>query len=303
MSNPLRKVVSALLGESCLALSPLSGGGGSKHTFLVSTVERQVVAKVYDDPRSVTRAVRNIQSLARLGVPVPRVLAWVDSPEAETPAVLVMTHLPGHDLHRELPSMSRHELSKLAAEVQGIQGTVATLPVLGQCGYAGVGEHATRTWGDVVRRPNGFPYADPLPPDTARLFERLHLALDDADAYFSTIRPVCFLDDITTRNVMVDNGRLAGVVDLDWVAFGDPLLCLGLTAAAVTVAAPPTGRHYVDELIRFADVGAEQRRMLEFYEAVYLVNFLGAEWPHRGGRWRAIAAAAASKRLSGLGFP
>lgn len=252
-----------------------------------------MVVKRYDDSRSVQRTVRNLAILAEIGVPVPEVVQCDDTR-------LVMTCIPGRDLHYELPSMSRAQLTELAARIMDIQQAVAALPRNTGCGYVGIGELATRTWSDVVRRPNGYLYADPLPADTTRLYERLVTALDEAEPYLSGIRPVCFLDDLTTKNVMINEGKLSGVVDLDWVAYGDPLLHLGLTAAAVTVEAPPTGRHYGDELVRFAGVGSEQRRMIDLYEAVYLVNFLGAEWPHRGGSWRGVAATAASERLNNL---
>ena len=37
------------------------------------------------------------------------------------------------------------------------------------------------------------------------------------------VPPLPFLDDLTTKNVLVDGGRLSGVVDVDVVCFGDPL--------------------------------------------------------------------------------
>lgn len=299
---PPPEVLGELLGQPCRCLGPLPSAAAAARAFLVGLADGQVVvAKVYDGSSALLRAVGNMTSLAGIGVPVPEVLAWSDSLGAEPSALLVMTHVVGHELGRELPAMNRRQLSNLAARVVDIQATVAAAyPVLAGCGYAGVGEPATRTWSDVVRRPNGFRYADPLPGDTAELYEMLGAALDEAESSFRTIRPVCFLDDVTTRNVMIRDGRLSGIVDLDWVAFGDPLFHLGLTAAAVTVVAPPTGRHYVEELIRFTDVGGEQRRLVDLYEAVFLVNFLGAEWPHRPGPWRAITATAARQRLASL---
>lgn len=99
-----------------------------------------VVAKVYDGSPSLMRAVHNMQSLAGVGVPMPEVVTWTDSLEGGPSALLVMTHVAGNELHRELPTMSRRQLSDLAASVVKIQATVAAAyPALGGCGYAGVG--------------------------------------------------------------------------------------------------------------------------------------------------------------------
>jgi hypothetical protein len=40
--------------------------------------------------------------------------------------------------------------------------------------------------------------------------------------------------------------------------------------------------------------------MVDLYEAVFLVNFLGAENPHDDGDWRVTAAVAARRRLAAV---
>ena len=42
------------------------------------------------------------------------------------------------------------------------------------------------------------------------------------ERYFAQIRPTPFLDDTTTKNVIVHEGKLSGIVDVDWICFGYP---------------------------------------------------------------------------------
>ena len=93
--------------------------------------------------------------------------------------------------------------------------------------------------------------------------------------------------------MLIHNGRLSGVVDLDVICQGDPRFHLGLTTAAVQVHGAPLGDHYPAELARFARSDSHARRFIDLYSATFLVNFLGAEHSHRPGPWRRRAAALA----------
>src|SRR5204863_9344886 len=47
--------------------------------------------------------------------------------------------------------------------------------------------------------------------------------------YFRAIESTPFLDDTTTKHVLVHHGRLTGIVDVDEVCFGDGLSTIALT--------------------------------------------------------------------------
>src|SRR6202008_257200 len=51
--------------------------------------------------------------------------------------------------------------------------------------------------------------------------------------YLDRVRATPFLHDITTKNVIVHEGRLSGIVDVDDVCFGDPLLLIALIRMAL----------------------------------------------------------------------
>lgn len=241
---------------------------------------------------------RNLDVLRALGVPVPHVLGMGSLSDDPRREVLIMSMLPGRDLHRELPVMTREQLSALAQEVIGIQALVAGLPVRGGCGYVAIGEPGTRTWLDIVRRPNNYAFADPPPSDTVSLLPRLWQVVDAAAQRLADVTPVCFLDDLTTKNVLIEGGRLSGVVDFDVICQGDSRFHLGLTGAAVvTVDDAPWAGHYVAELIRFAGLDAEGQRFVDLYTALFLINFLAAEDPSGVGPWRARAVKAAQEAL------
>jgi aminoglycoside phosphotransferase (APT) family kinase protein len=254
VDSGVSQVLFGLLGAEPISLQRLTMGYSSSRTYLVEVADSMVVVKVSDDPCALANTAQNIATLARLDIPVPTVLGYDDSQRHVPGAVLVMSRIGGRDLRHELPTMTKLQMSTLAHKIVEFQRRAATVPPVGSgCGFVGVAQPAERSWIDVVRHPNGYRYADPLPGDTAGLVPRLWAAIDMAAPYLSEVRPVCFLDDLTTKNVMMCDGELSGVVDFDCVAFGDPLFHLGLTAAAVTADVPGHCRFYVDELIRLSD--------------------------------------------------
>ncbi|MFE3187742.1 phosphotransferase family protein [Nocardia sp. NPDC059240] len=275
-------------------------GYSSSRTYRVIAGDATLVVKVNDDPTVLASAARNLRTLAGLGIPVPIVVAYDDTRRHVPGGLLVMSHIEGRDLRHELPTMTKSQMTALARTIVGFQRLAATLPATGGgCGYVGIGECAERNWLDIVRRPNHDRYADPLPTDAIALDRRVAAAIELASGYLTEVRPTCFLDDLTTKNVMVRDGELCGVVDFDCVAFGDPLFHLGLTAAAVTVDTPPHCRFYVDELLRFSDATTGlRRRIVDLYEAVFLVAFLSADPPHDVGDCRVVAGDTAGRRLA-----
>lgn len=294
----LAQEIGRMIGASELQLKALATSKSQSRTFLVETRDQKFVAKINDSSQALACVEHNLQRLGALGIPVPQVVAYDGSLQSVSCALLVMTHIDGQDLFFELDGMSRTEMTALAEQIVGFQNAASNLPVLGQCGFACVDQPADRSWADVVRKPNAWSWADPLPEDVAPLWHRLQYVLDAAQPLFNGIEPVCFLDDLTTKNVMMKDGALAGVVDFDVVAYGDPVFHLGLVGAAVHADLTQSAHFYVDELVRLSALDEMQQRMRCLYEANFLINFLGAESPNEPGEWRARATHYAGLQLS-----
>ncbi len=86
------------------------------------------------------------------------------------------------------------------------------------------------------------------------------------------MQPICFLDDLTTKNVIVHRRRLSGIVDVDAVSFGDLLIAPALTRMSLLARGWDT--EYVDAWLDAMDAGREQRAVLDTYTAWFCVVFL-----------------------------
>jgi aminoglycoside phosphotransferase (APT) family kinase protein len=219
--------------------------------------------------------------LKRLGVPVPELYyADPDGREHEWP-VLIMERLPGADLGHVYPRLTAEQKRSLAVRIADIQRRVAALPSGPGYGYA-------TSYDDAQLHPTWKAALDAeLARSTARLkaarlfdpglVEPVQGLIDARAAYWARVRPHPYLDDTTTKNVIVGDGRLSGIVDTDYVAFGDRLMPLALTQASLLASGFDT--EYVDAWQAALDLTAEERAIVPVYTALYCADFL-AEFGH-----------------------
>lgn len=196
--------------------------------------------------------------------------------------VLVMERLPGTDLCHTYASLTHQEKQGLAKEVAGIQQRVTSLPAGKGFGYAlsydGVGLHPLWTGvlcESLARSRQRIRVAGVI---DANVVDRVEAALPSMASYFDGIEPVCFLHDMQAKNVIVDDGKLSGIVDVDSVCFGDPLYTLALTRMALLSDGCDT--LYVDAWADALTHPQEQRSILTLYTAICCVDFL-SELGHR----------------------
>ena len=92
------------------------------------------------------------------------------------------------------------------------------------------------------------------------------------ESYLKTVEPKAFLDDITTKNVIIHNNKLSGIVDTDSICFGDKLKHLGLTNMALVSLNYDTD--YIDHFIEYYKLSDHQRSVVEFYTLLFCVGFM-----------------------------
>lgn len=263
-----------VLGERPLSLRRMTFGHNSL-TYDVTLPDHSVMLRTNPDAEVFRGTARNLQVLGGLGLPVPRLVA-IDLSQQRYPfAYMILEKIPGRDLRYELPAMTRPQMSRVAEQVVDFQRRVAKLPEGSGFGYVSVGEAGPfASWLALVQYETvaGGVVQD---PELADLAARLRgLAMAQYLPYFEQVRPVCFLDDLTVKNVIVQDGELQGVVDFDVVCYGDPLFTVALTATGVASDVGERGQFYVEELYRLWGLNPFQRQVVALYAALFAVDFV-----------------------------
>jgi len=249
--------------------------GLSGYVYDVTTVTgvRFVVRIGTPDSRAQFAGARYWSRILRpLGVPLPELLG---KGELRGFPYLVLERLAGDDLGTVYSRLTRDDRRAMAGEVCRIQRIVHSLPQGKGFGYAYDDDGPFQaTWASVIDRL--------LARSRARIEATRQVGTDPVDrvqrqarrfaAYLDTVRPTPFLDDTTTKNVIVHQGRLSGIVDVDWVCFGDPLFTVALTRTALLSMGESLD--YTDYWCELLELTPEQHEIIRFNTALFCVDFM-----------------------------
>lgn len=247
-----RRAVAALPGTA-IRIEPLTGGDVNRVYSVDLTDGRRVVVRLRHGSDGYAPTIATLAALRGLGLPVPDVLG--DGVHNNAPHI-VLSWTPGIELRWALAGLKSAQKTRVAKQIVAFQRRAMTLPPGLGFGWIGVGQRA------------GFPTW------LALVGEGRDLSAVPADllGYLGAVRPVCFLDDITGKNVLIENGELAGLIDFDNVCYGDPLYWLALTI--VGLVCDIGHDFYGDEIIRLWIQTAFERRVLGLYAALICDDFV-----------------------------
>jgi aminoglycoside phosphotransferase (APT) family kinase protein len=211
------------------------------------------------------------KELRRLKVPLPRI-DFFDL-DFSFP-YLVLERLPGKDIGQVIRSLSVAQMEQIAGELMEIQRQVGKVSGSGRFGYGTTPENAPHSnWTDVLRSSLNRSQARILAGRAVdqKFVDQVESWLESMAPSLDQQRAIPFLHDITTKNVIVSNGRMSGIVDVDSLCFGDPLFQIGLTKMALLSNEAPLD--YATSLLRH--YGKHNQEHLALYTAICCVDFMG----------------------------
>jgi len=189
----------------------------------------------------------------------------------------ILEHLEGRDLGEVFSALSPQVRAKIGGDVARIQDRVAKLPHAQGFGYgySYSDERLLPAWSSFIEgqvdRARGWIRSAGVADESH--VDRVSRVIRDIDGYLGDIEPVPFLHDTTTKNVLVNDHGLVGIVDIDDMCFGDRLYVLALTNMCLLSIKSSTD--YVDSWIEAWGLSSMQRRVLKVYTAINCVGFIG----------------------------
>ena len=259
--------------ESCVRFTT-----GLRHwvydVALADSARRVVVRLSHPDHRrELAGGVFWHDQLAATGVPVAAVIA-ADVSADQT--FMILERLAGTDIGNVLDTMSQDQIRSAAHAVAEMQHLTGALPLADGFGYAlNYQSPLHRTWRDVLEASldksrqwiRGVGIVD------EQWVAQVAALLDHRAGLVDDVEPKAFLHDATTKNVIIDHGSVTGLVDVDEMAFGDPLWTVALSRMSLLSAILATG--YADEQIVLISPSSTARDRVELYTALHCLSFLG----------------------------
>jgi aminoglycoside phosphotransferase (APT) family kinase protein len=171
------------------------------------------------------------------------------------------------DLEDVYPSLSRQQKRELAFQVAKIQQKVHLLSK----------QHfeSAHPWLEVINsivdrsEREILAKGEERNPYIADTRNRIQAYKNDLAA----VKPVAFLYDLNVRNVIVDKGEVTGIIDVDSLWFGDPLLAIGRGKTILMTMQEDT--NFISYWCQYLNLSARQLKLVDFYALLYSVRFMG----------------------------
>lgn len=229
--------------------------------YILYIGDKQYILRLNSENGAYRDSARLLEDAEKVGLPVPHVIA---KGCFESYEYLVLTYIEGRDLGLVYNDLSREDKQRIASQTVRLQQLAAGLRCEKKC----------NPWYDFIDKmldcaeeritENGF-------FDSEKVMRIKHQK-EHLKSYFEELEPVAYLDDISTKNLLIDEGNVSGVIDIDEIGWGDPLTYIALTRTALLGMG--CDDDICEMLLDAMDANDAQRRAEAFYSLLYCVDLM-----------------------------
>lgn len=238
--------------------------GQGNYVYIVECAGVKYVVRCSVEHNAYEDTIYWLEKLAPLDIPIPKVIAKGKFNEYE---YLILSYFEGKDIGLVYEQLTDDDKKEIAKEIVVIQDKVAALTLENLepdwSWRATVDGMLERSRERIVK--NG--YFD------AKKVDRLWELIESLEDYFASVKPVAYLDDVSTKNLLIHNGRISGIVDIDWMGIGDKLTYVALTNMALLNMECDTD--YVKYILEEMQLNDAEKKAFLFYTLVFCVDFMG----------------------------
>ena len=179
---------------------------------------------------------------------------------------MILSYIRGDDIGNVYCKLNDSEKKQIAKEVVKIQRKVSRLDI-----------HADMEWTwncfvdkmlnraeKRIKRKNYFDF------NKICIIKKLQQEIQE---YLDKVPIAPYLDDISTKNLLIYEGNVSGIIDIDWMGFGDMLTFVALTR--VSLLNMDLDTKYIDYLLDEIRPNTIEYKAFIFYCLIYCVDFMG----------------------------
>lgn len=238
--------------------------GQGNYVYIAECNGAKYVVRCSSEKGAYDNSIYWLEKLSSIEIPVPKVIAKGKYGKYE---YLILAYIEGKDIGLVYQQLNDEDKAAIAKEIVHIQKQVATLEL----------KDVEPDWSwltfinDMLDRAgeriaaNGYFEAEKA--------ERLRKEMVRLKEYFEAVKPIAYLDDISSKNLLIHNGRISGIIDIDWIGIGDKLTFAALTNMALLNLEYDTD--YVKYILEEMQVNGVEKKAFLFYTLMYCVDFMG----------------------------
>ena len=240
------------------------GVGIGNYVYIVECKNTKYVVRCSEETNAYANTKFLLRKLSVLDIPIPHIIASGMLLQYE---YIILTFIEGKDIGLVYQNLSTSEKKKIAKDVVEIQNKVAKSDI----------KNTDENWSwesfvkDILGRAkerilkNGYFAIEKV--------EQLQEKMSDFAEYFANVKPIPYLDDISSKNLLINNGWVSGIIDIDWIGFGDRLTFAALTKMAFLDLGYDTD--YITYLLKEMQISGIEKTVFDFYTMMFCVDFMG----------------------------
>jgi len=270
-------VAAAMTNESVVSASRLTTGEQNFVFSVKTTISEYVIRMTYMQYKDKFSSALYWQNkLIPLGVPLARFIHTDLDARHSSFASVLMHKLPGDDLINIYSQLSDTQKMNLAHEIVTIQHSVNSLPEGRGFGFVGryEDEPAFHSWYDFMlsRIEIAMNKIKDMGVFDVNSLSVIYSIAKELETDLRAVHAKPFMWDTSERNVIINQGKISGIVDVDDMCFGDSLFVLALTYVALELFGHDTV--YTDYWADLLKLDANARLRLTFYRLCYILWFM-----------------------------
>ena len=248
--------------------------GIAAYVYTVEINESKYVIKLSETKELIFGSTYWLNKLQNLNLPIPKIYTVNTQ---TNPYYFIMSFIDGKDLGLVYSNLSNEQKRNIAHDIYRYQNIIQSLPLANGYGFLNSYEdknNIKNNWKEVVeshiqRSENRISQNGIFSLDYVKRVRRFIPCFND---YFNTVKARAFFDDATTKNVLIAEGKLTGIIDLDWICFGDRLYVIALTT--MSLISMHADLEYVECWKNLEKLSKMQETVLLFYILVFCVDFM-----------------------------
>lgn len=237
--------------------------GIANYVFIVSTATEKFILRCSKDEDAYKDTVYWINKLSVCEIPIPVVLS---EGRYKDYFYLILSYIHGDDIGNVYCKLDDNEKKQIAKEVVEIQRKISKIDIQTDAEWTWscfVDEMLNRAE-ERIKRKHYF--------DVNKIYAIKKLQ-QEIQEYLDKVQPIPYLDDISTKNLLIYEGKLSGIIDIDWMGMGDMLTFVAMTRVALLNMDLDT--KYIDYLLEEIHPNTAEYKAFVFYCLIYCVDFMG----------------------------
>lgn len=251
------------LSESPKTIERCTVGQGN-YVYIVDCSGQKYVFRCSAECNAYENSIHWLEKLKSVEIPVPQV---INKGKYEEYEYLILSYIEGRDIGLVYQQLEEADKMAIAKEIVRIQNEVEKLTLDDLDDNWNWRSHIQYMLDRAKERiaQNGYFAVEKV--------ERLREQMGQLEKYFKCVKPIAYLDDISSKNLLIHNGRISGIIDIDWMGIGDKLTYVALTNMALLNLEYDT--NYVKYILEEMQVSDVEKKAFLFYTLMYCVDFMG----------------------------